>query len=404
MVNKRLLDWAMQYIGESPENRQACIDLSDLTIIVPTYKRSNHAIRTMAYWSRQRAYVSLMDGSPEALHDDFIKAIEGIKNLSYCHAPTSLPERIRMAIARSRTKYVMCLADDDFYLPSGLSAAMRLLEMTKHAEACMGQSVGLDVYKNSRPYFFSYGESLRDYRVVAEAAAERMRQGITDYRSAAFYAVYRKKAFEEIWKEIHRSSCPEQIEYEQAMRAYMAGALVTSPQIYWIRSFECDPVASPIDGARSTNFPSWFCSPAYDEEKNEFIDRLTLSLRKHTNASEPAARALIQDLCDLIVAGSHVGLTSPPSPVAEIIIRLKTFLAQARAAGFINNLRNSEMGIKLRTQFLYSSRKKFEPNSPDFSEDVAEASEILTFVGHFLAANGGDSQMDHRGLKHRNSR
>jgi hypothetical protein len=113
---------------------------------------------------------------------------------------------------------------------------------------------------------------------------------------------------------------------------------------------------------------------------------------------------LIQDLCNHIVAGSHVGLMSTPSPVAEIIIRLKTFLAQGQAAGHINSLRNSKMGIKLRTQFLYFSREKFEPNSPNFSGDVAEASEILTFVGHFLAAKGGDSQMDHRGLKHMDSR
>jgi hypothetical protein len=283
----------------------------------------------------------------------------------------------------------MCLADDDFYLSSGLSVAMRMLDANKGIEASMGQSIGLDVYKKSWPYFFSYGDSLKGYRVEGETASGRMRKGICNYRSAAFYAIFRREAFAEIWKDIKRSSCPEQIEYEQAMRAYMVGTLVTTPQIYWVRSFECDPVASPIDGARSTNFSSWFCSPAYEEEKIEFIDRLVQSLITHTNSSEHTARAQVLDLCNHIVSGSHVGLTSPPKLVAEMLIKLRSELTQGLEAGWINGFRNSQIGIQLRMQFLHFSRRKFELSCRSFSGDVSEASSILSFVGQFHSVGGG---------------
>jgi glycosyltransferase domain-containing protein len=386
MFNKKLLDWAQQYIGQSPESDKACRDLEDVTIIVPTYKRPDYVIRTIAYWSRQRAHVSVMDGSPEALPEAICETISGRGNLSYCHAPVSFPERIRMAAAKARTKYVMCLADDDFYVPSGLFAAMRMLDANENAVACMGQAVGMDVYNNSSPYLFPYGESLRNYKIDENAVVDRMRRGIRDYRSAAFYAMYRKDSFESIWSDIQRSSCPEQIEYEQAMRAYLNGALLTTSEVYWVRSFECDPVASPIDGARTTNFSSWFSSRSLAEEKNDFVDRLTHALRSRTKLDETEAKALIQELCGHIINGSHVGLSDSPNVIASAFIRVKTFMRQGQAAGLVDRLRYSGLGVRLRTQFLHSSRKKLRESSRNFPESAAEISEILRFVRKFLAA------------------
>lgn len=390
-MNKRLFDWALEYIDQSTKIKEYSIDLSELTIIVPTYKRSDYAIRTMAYWSRQSAFVSIMDGSPEALPNGLLEVIGGIKNISYNHAPISLPDRIRLAIASTKTKYVMCLADDDFYLPSGLAFAMQVLEGSKYAKACMGQSVGLDLYNNLRPYFFSYGESLKGYSVEGEAVAERMQNGICNYRSAAFYAVYKTKEFEKIWSDIQRSSCPEQIEYEQAIRTYLAGALVTSPEIYWVRSFECDPVPSPIDGARSINFSSWFCASVYERERTEFIDRLTRSLRINTSLSEFEARALLLDLCNHIVAGSHVGLAGPPPAFAVTVTWLKMLPSQGRTSGFIDKLRHSKIGVRLRAQLLYFSRRKIESSNPSLAGAHGEAAAILIFVGQFLSVLGCDT-------------
>ncbi len=391
MIDKQYLDWASKYVGRSPASHKACLDLSDLTIIVPTYKRPEYAIRTIAYWSRHQVNINVMDGSPEALPDSFLKAVATTSNLNYHHEPISLPERIRIAIARVRTKYVMCLADDDFYLPRGLRGAMQILVANENAVACMGQSVGLDVDESSRPYLFSYGESLRGYKVEGSTASERMRRGICDYRSAAFYAMYRRDTFEKIWKNIERSSCPEQIEYEQAMRAYMEGILLTSGEPYWVRSFECDPVASPLDGARSTDFTSWFGASTHDEEKNDFINRLTHTFCMNMSLSKDEGRALVLELCNRIVTGSHVGLSSPPSPTAGALIRLKMLMSRGPAAGLINHLRNSEVGVRLRTLFLHSSRKKLGGDNWDFPGNIAEASEVLTFVGQFISARGGDS-------------
>ena len=55
-------------------------------------------------------------------------------------------ERLQWASTKINTEFVMCLAEDDFYLKSGIEKSIKKLKENVDAVACMGTSIGLDKF------------------------------------------------------------------------------------------------------------------------------------------------------------------------------------------------------------------------------------------------------------------
>ena len=109
-------------------------DLSDLTIIIISYKRRNYALRSLKYWSGKGVRVHLLDGSAESIPENLLQGLE--ENITYHHLYKSLFERLRIGPELVETEYSILLGDDEFFLPSALQACIDELEADRSLVAC----------------------------------------------------------------------------------------------------------------------------------------------------------------------------------------------------------------------------------------------------------------------------
>ena len=68
--------------------------LSDLTVVIPTYRRGEFVWRQFAYWGESDASVVILDGSPEPLD---IPGELRSENIRYIHSGTPFTERLSTA-------------------------------------------------------------------------------------------------------------------------------------------------------------------------------------------------------------------------------------------------------------------------------------------------------------------
>jgi glycosyltransferase domain-containing protein len=280
--------------------------LTNLTIIIPTFNRQNLLLRQLKYLKNWKTNVVIVDASEISL----LKKYPGhdLGNFKYIHSLTSMSNRISLALPYINTDFTVCLAEDDFYLPSGLISAMELLIENKDSVGCMGQSCGLDVFKGEH-YVFKYGASLLNYSNCFDSPIDRVRFGLRKYRSATFYAVYKSKSFINIWKEKRENfSSLEGVEYEQAIRAYLEGKFITTELIYYVRSFEESSIASKIDGdVLSIRFSDWKNLVSNEVEYLEFKNRI-IKLFVYYGSTYSESMNLFKYIIEGIDKKSHVGL------------------------------------------------------------------------------------------------
>jgi glycosyltransferase domain-containing protein len=378
--NTNLVEWALAHLKQPAQHLKQFDGLSNLTIIMPTFKRHDYVIRLIVYLSAFKVNLIIVDGSPEAIDRRISSALASVPRFRYHHRATSLPERIQFANQFVETEFVMLMADDDFYLPTGLLSAMTMLADSSTAVACMGQSIGLDVESSGVAYFFPYGESLQNYSVQHDTPIERVRIGIRNYRSAASYAVFKANGFASIWKDIESSSCPEHLEYEHAIRTYLEGGLVTVNETYWVRSFECDPVASAIDGNRANDFTTWYTSAVFAEEKNKFSVRLKNAFTQRLKISDMQAVKLCDEICGYIVSGSHTGLAGKSSPFIRVFLQVKLKLSGSLLGEFLDYLRSTMIGLKLRNYVKVHERKILDKTCLCKTAEECEYLSVLSCV------------------------
>ncbi len=111
--------------------------LSELTIIIPTYNRPLELERSIEYWRDTPVTVHILDGSEKPWFP--IGLLPGTDKVFYNHVPPNDGEdsvdNIRRRIVRSTdltgTNYSALCSDDDFFLISGLFAALQTLKNDK---------------------------------------------------------------------------------------------------------------------------------------------------------------------------------------------------------------------------------------------------------------------------------
>ncbi len=344
-------------------------DLSDLTIIIPTYERSLYLLRQIAYLSKWKTTVLIADGSKNPLHNDLISIIEKLPGIHYKHNPIHYPQRIFEASQKIKTPFAMCLAEDDFFMPSGLVAAIAKLEKDSNSIVCMGQALGFDKYRDSN-YLFHYGTNLKNYSVVGNLPQDRIQIGLNNYRSATPYAVFRTNAFLKIWEQRENISSLEAVEYEHAIRTYLEGNLVTVPEIYWLRSFECPPVASSKDGTRNDSYNVWKNSARFKDEYMVFRKRITSLIKERAGISYLEAEKVFQCVDEAIVSGSHASLVD--KTILSIISEMFSWLTKKNPFGLISGIKQNNVIQRIVLRKRYCSTKKFAVGKSTYKRGFLE--------------------------------
>jgi len=126
------------------------MNLSDLTIIIPTINRPSMLRRTLAYYVRSdiSSKIILADSSNEEsknLNNDIMRDFSNKLEIEYFHVhqDTSVMKKISIATDMVDTEYVLTIGDDDYLLKSSLLSVMNELDKDRSIVAGYGHRVGI---------------------------------------------------------------------------------------------------------------------------------------------------------------------------------------------------------------------------------------------------------------------
>ncbi|MDP7068506.1 MAG: hypothetical protein QF637_12890, partial [Acidimicrobiales bacterium] len=167
-ISRTLVDWCVSSLTGPVVDRQSSeVDLSMLTVVVPSLNRQDYVLRQVRYWSSSSAHLIIVDGSSSPLSDRIRSAIEAHPRITYRHVASSLPDRLALAGGLLETPYAVMLGDDEFHLQTGLSASVAVLDENPDLVGCTGQvlrSTRVGRYRRiafERAYPTMHGYSIR---------------------------------------------------------------------------------------------------------------------------------------------------------------------------------------------------------------------------------------------------
>ena len=142
-----LTDWCLEALrGSNDVLPMRNVDLSKLTVVVPSKCRQDYLLRQIRYWSATSAQLIIVDGTSLPISSEVRHEVNTHPRIEYHHIPSSLNDRLHFAGGMIETPYAVMLSDDEFHLPTGLAASIRVLEgnpeRIQREEFAAGQAAG----------------------------------------------------------------------------------------------------------------------------------------------------------------------------------------------------------------------------------------------------------------------
>jgi glycosyltransferase domain-containing protein len=230
--------------------------MSDVTIFIPTYNRPQWLNRTAAFLQHGSVRLPMIvaDGSePEAATANQAACRELGTNIEYFHMPSATDpggsaknylRRFSAALARVKTPYVVCCADDDLLLPETAVKAADFLANNPDYVGCQG------VYLNFRYKGDEIRLESRGYdspTVDADSIGGRLIQFYSRYE-APYYAVFRTAAQRSIFEDAQDITTPMLVETYQAAGVVTYGKLKRLNDLYYLRNLGVRSHARPVEG------------------------------------------------------------------------------------------------------------------------------------------------------------
>ena len=231
--------------------------MSDVTIFIPTYNRPQWLKRTVAFLQRggsRRLPMIVADGSePEAAAANEAMCRELGTSIEYFHMPSETDpdgpaknylRRFSVALARVKTPYVACCADDDLLLPESAVKAADFLANNPDYVGCQG------VYLNFRykgDEIDIVGRGWNSPTVDADSIGGRLIQFYSRYE-APYYAVFRTAAQRAIFEDAQDITTPMLVEVYQAAAVVIYGKLKRLNDLYYLRNLGVPSHAQPVAG------------------------------------------------------------------------------------------------------------------------------------------------------------
>lgn len=250
--------------------------LKELTLVIPSYNRQAYLLRSLKYWDGRGPQVYALDGSGQAISENAIKDFG--ENIHYLHLPLSYRERLNRARNIIRTRYVALLADDDFYLPSGLVAAIASLESDSSLVACVGRPLGFNYNKKNAVVGINgvYQDMYNDYIIDSEKPAMRIFDHMNRYMPSTMYAILRTEDWRKSLEAHVRHEFPifSIIELQMELTISYLGKTKVIPFLSWLKSTELEQAAGPdISLLRTNEFHDWWPSPEYKQVfRDKFLE------------------------------------------------------------------------------------------------------------------------------------
>lgn len=301
-----LTDWCLEALrGSNDVMPMRNVDLSKLTIVVPSKCRQDYLLRQIRYWSATSARLIIVDGTSLPIPSQVRHEVNAHPQIEYHHIPASLSDRLHFAGRVIDTPYAVMLGDDEFHLPTGLAASIRVLEGNPELVGCMGQVLSITPMGDRQIGVFARAyPSLHGYNMRNSQPAKRVVAAMADYVPATSYAVLRTPIWESSWGSVGKFSSGAAMEIQQAMAVYLLGQFGTTANVQWLRSNENPPLASGTgEEDRKIWFSEWWNEKEYADERSDFCHQLVNLTAKHSEVPHAECAKWISSGAEAYVAG-----------------------------------------------------------------------------------------------------
>lgn len=246
------------------------VDLSDLTVVIPTVSRPLFVVRQFEYWRELNAQVVILDGATEPV--DVPSELRS-PNIQYLHTGTRFNERLATAGQYVNTKYCALLPDDEFYLPSGARAAIDKLEIDPTVVGCVGRCLYFFVDQGR----FLVKDAYRDWLPFPDTAFSvqaRLDVDLPPLKThKAQFAIMRSNHWKTMFERSYAQyfSCGYTYERLLNLQRSVLGRTEILEDALWMRSMENPPISSVnvprVDGR---DFVSWARNPEFASEVDHY--------------------------------------------------------------------------------------------------------------------------------------
>jgi glycosyltransferase domain-containing protein len=264
--------------------------LKDLTIVIPTISRPLFVLRQFEFWGRTDVNVVILDGAKDPiLIPEELKKPE----IRYVHTGTRFNERLANAGDYVATKYCALLTDDEFFLPSGLKAAINRLETDPSTIGCVGRCLYFFVDQGRFLVSDGYREWL-PFPPDCVSLEQRLDVDLPPNKThKAQFAVMRSAQWVEMFKSSYSVFFSSGYTYERLLNLSrtVQGRTEILEELLWMRSMENPPISSnnvPRTGTGS--YLTWATSAQFAEEISRYRD-IAFDIIKRGGLSEEKARS-----------------------------------------------------------------------------------------------------------------
>lgn len=216
-------------------------NLSELTLVMPTYNRPKFAERAILFWAKTNVNLIILDGSKIPLEGRITNLLPD--NIRYHNIQKSWTERILLGAQTSTTPYTALVSDDEFYLPDSLEACMLELNKDKELVSVIGHVLKFRVIGKDVFFMRAYKDfSLAD--VSSNIPLERVMNHLNPYNMSSLFAVCKTDVFLNNSLVAHECSdlpLPASFELGFEIANSFQGKSKVLPILYWLRSTENPP-------------------------------------------------------------------------------------------------------------------------------------------------------------------
>ena len=230
-------------------------NLSELTLIMPTFNRQNYAMRQMYFWSGSPVTLHVLDGSDTLIKEETLEKFEN--NVKYHHMPCTYEERFGRAVDLIDTQYVDALCDDEFFIPSALEKCIEFLKDNEDFVACIGCLLRFN-YTNTGVSAVIQYKNMKNHSVIDKDKKERMINHMTNYVTTTLYAVQRSEVWKRSMSIFSKGQChstsPYTVPFLCEMSTCYQGKSMVIAELMWLRSEENAPAHGE---GRKINTQNW---------------------------------------------------------------------------------------------------------------------------------------------------
>ena len=103
------------------------LNLKDLTILIPTYKRNQYLLKNLSFWEDYSTNIIILDGGKKPINKNkFYNLKNNIKYFFY--KESSFERRLYLGSTKIKTPFCVVIGDDELHEPTALKKSISFLK------------------------------------------------------------------------------------------------------------------------------------------------------------------------------------------------------------------------------------------------------------------------------------